>query len=117
MQLKIKRLSYKKLSVENTVEIKCDDKHIGYYDITTRYKIHEDFTLEIIYTDRFIIKLSNIYGIKKKFIQIRLKSSDDITLENINYPNSKLIFQVDFHDNNWFLKYNRDLKIKKLLNL
>jgi hypothetical protein len=116
MQLKVNRLSYQKLSVENTVEIKCGDKHIGYHEITMRYKILEDFTLQMIYCDRFIIKLSNIYGIKKKFIQMRLKDSDAITLENTNYPNSKIVFQIDFNDTSWFIKYNRDLKIKQLLN-
>ena len=116
MQLKIKRLSYQKLSVENTVEIKCGDKHVGYYDITTRYKILEDFTLQMIYCDRFITKLSNIYGIKKKFIQMKLKNSDDITLENTSYPGSKIVFEIEFNDPIWFIKYNRDLKIKQLLN-
>ena len=116
MQLKINRLSYQKLCVHNTVEIKCGDKHIGFYDISTTYKILEDNILQMLYSDRFITKLSNIYGIKKKYIQMRLKNSDDITLENINYPNSKIVFEVEFNDTNWFIKYNRDFKIKQLLN-
>lgn len=116
MQLKITRLSYQKLCVHNTVEIKCGDKHVGFYDISTTYKILEDNLLQMLYSDRFITKLSNIYGIKKKYIQMKLKSSDDITLENINYPGSKIVFEIEFNDTNWFIKYNRDFKIKQLLN-
>lgn len=116
MQLKINRLSYQKLCVHNTVEIKCGEKHVGYYDISTTYKILEDNLLQMLYSDRFITKLSNIYGIKKKFIQMKLKSSDDITLENTNYPNSKIIYQIEFNDPIWFIKYNRDMLIKQLLN-
>jgi abortive infection bacteriophage resistance protein len=115
MQLKINRLSYQKLCVHNTVEIKCDEKHVGYYDISTTYKI-EDNLLQMLYSDRFITKLSNIYGIKKKYIQMKLKSSDDITLENTSYPGSKIVFEIEFNDPIWFIKYNRDLKIKQLLN-
>lgn len=116
MQLKINRLSYQKLCVYNTVEIKCGENHIGYYDISTIYRITDENLLQILYTDRFITKLSNIYGIKKKYIQMKLKNSDDITLENTNYPNSKIVFEIEFNDNNWFIKYNRDFKIKQLLN-
>jgi abortive infection bacteriophage resistance protein len=116
MQLKINRLSYQKLCVHNTVEIKCDEKHIGYYDISTTYKILEDNLLQMLYSDRFITKLSNIYGIKKKYIQMKLKSSDDITFENTSYPGTKIVFEVEFNDPIWFIKYNRDLKIRQLLN-
>lgn len=116
MQLKINRLSYQKLCVHNTVEIKCGDKHVGFYDISTTYKILEDNLLQMLYSDRFITKLSNIYGIKKKYIQMKLKSSDDIILENIGYPGSKIVFEVEFNDTNWFIKYNRDMLIKQLLN-
>jgi hypothetical protein len=115
MQLKINRLSYQKLCVHNTVEIKCDEKHVGYYDISTTYKI-EDNLLQMLYSDRFITKLSNIYGIKKKYIQMKLKSSDDIILENTSYPGSKIVFEIEFNDPIWFIKYNRDLKIRQLLN-
>jgi hypothetical protein len=115
MQLKINRLSYQKLSVENTVEIKCGDRHVGYYDISTIYKIENDNSLRIKYSERFIIKLSNIYGIKKKFIHMKLENSD-ITLENISYHNTKIIYEIEFNDKNWFVKYNRDLIIKELLN-
>jgi hypothetical protein len=115
MQLKINRLSYQKLCVHNTVEIKCDEKHVGYYDISTTYKI-EDNLLQMLYSDRFITKLSNIYGIKKKYIQMKLKSSDDIILENTSYPGTKIVFEIEFNDPIWFIKYNRDLKIRQLLN-
>ena len=116
MQLKINRLSHQKLCVHNTVEIKCDENHIGYYDISTTYKILEDNILQMLYSDRFITKLSNIYGIKKKYIQMKLKNSDDIILENISYSNTKIVFEIEFNDTNWFIKYNRDFKIKQLLN-
>ena len=116
MQLKINRLSYQKLCVHNTVEIKCGDKHVGFYDISTTYKILEDNILQMLYSDRFITKLSNIYGIKKKYIQMKLKNSDDIILENISYSNTKIVFEIEFNDTNWFIKYNRDFKIKQLLN-
>jgi hypothetical protein len=115
MQLKINRLSYQKLCVHNTVEIKCGDKHIGFYDISTIYKIEDDNYLRMTYSDRFIIKLSNIYGIKKKFIHMKLENSD-ITLENIDYPNTKIIYEIEFNDTNWFIKYNRDMLIRQLLN-
>ena len=115
MQLKINRLSNQKLCVHNTVEIKCDENHIGYYDISTTYKILEDNILQMLYSDRFITKLSNIYGIKKKFIHMKLENSD-ITLENIDYPNTKIIYEIEFNDTNWFIKYNRDMLIRQLLN-
>jgi hypothetical protein len=116
MQLKINRLSYQKLCVHNTVEIKCGDKHIGFYEISTTYKILEDNILQMLYSDRFITKLSNIYGIKKKYIQMKLKSSDDIILENISYSNTKIVFEIEFNDTNWFIKYNRDILIIQLFN-
>ena len=49
-------------------------------------------------------------------IQMKLKSSDDITLENTSYPGTKIVFEVEFNDPIWFIKYNRDLKIRQLLN-
>ena len=47
---------------------------------------------------------------------MKLKNSDDITLENTSYTGSKIVFEVEFNDPIWFIKYNRDLKIRQLLN-
>lgn len=115
MKLEVKRLSYQKLSVENIIELKCGDKHIDFYNLTTRYRISEDFKLKIIFNDRFVTKISNIYGIKKKHIQIKLKKSE-IIFENTNYPDSSIVFELEFNDPIWFIKYNRNLKINQLLN-
>lgn len=40
----------------------------------------------------------------------------DITLENIDYQNTKIIYEIEFNDKIGFIKYNRDLIIKQLLN-
>lgn len=115
----IKRISYKKIQIKNQVNITCDKFSIGETELSTIYKTLKGEKLELSKylkntpSDKIINKLSQLYGIKKKFISIRyiltLIIVDDIEFE-VMIP-KKIIFK----DIDWYIRYNRELKIRQIL--
>lgn len=110
----IKRVSYKKIQIKKTVNITCDEFIIGDTELTTTYKtLTESKYLRSNLSDKFINRLSQLYGIKKKFISMSYLSTsiiiDDIEFE-VMIPDN-----IIFKDIDWYIRYNRELKIRQLL--
>lgn len=109
------RVSYKKIQIKNTINITCDGFTISDTELTTTYKIlkGESKYLRSNLPDRFINRLSQLYGIKKKFISISYVSNT-IIVDDIEYE-VLIPDKISFKDIDWYIRYNRDLKIKQLL--
>jgi hypothetical protein len=114
--MEVIRLSPNKIQINQTVEIRVGDTVIDKINVKTRYKIFigsQNYFI-MIPSESFINKLSQKYGIKKKFISIKTKKQV-ILLENAEFEIQKAVDYLFFSDIDWYIRYNRDLKIKELL--
>lgn len=111
----IKRVSYKKIQIKKTINITCDKFTIGETELTTTYKTlnTEGKYLRCNLSDRFINKLSQLYGIKKKFISMSYLPTS-ITIDDVEFE-VMIPDRIVFKDIDWYIRYNRELKIKQLL--
>jgi len=111
----IKRVSYKKIQIKKTINITCDGFTIGETELTTTYKELKGLSkyLRSNLPDKFINRLSQLYGIRKKFISMSYVSNsiivDDIEFE-VMIPDN-----IVFKDIDWYKRYNRELKIRQIL--
>ena len=111
--MEIIRLSPNKIQINQTVEIKVGDIVIDTINLKTRYKVSQNYFI-MIPSESFINKLSQKYGIKKKFISIKTKKHL-ILLENTEFEIQRAVDYLFFSDIDWYIRYNRDFKIKELL--
>ena len=108
--MKIKRISFQKIHIEQNIEIVCNGNVIDTITIYNRYKLKQDSNFSILlHTDKIANKISQKYGIKKKFISIKYSS------ETINFEDKDIVSSIAnsivFNDLVWY----RDFKIKQII--
>ena len=109
--MKVKRLSHKKIQIEQTLPIMCNDTQLGEFSLYQRYKLEVgQKTAYLIHSEKIINKISKQYKIKKKFISFRIVPNFiDLDGENISLMTTNSIV---FKDLIWY----RDFKIKQIIN-
>lgn len=108
--MKIKRISFQKINIEQNLEIVCNGNVIDTITIYDRYKLKQDSEFSILlHSDKVVNKISQKYGIKKKFITIKY-SSQTINFEGRNITSS-IANSVVFNDLVWY----RDFKIRQII--
>jgi hypothetical protein len=108
--MKIRRLSHKKIQVEQTLPIFCNGNKLGEISIYQRYKLEiGQKTAYLIHSEKIINKISQQYKIKKKFISFRnVPNFIDLDGDNISLRTAESIV---FSDLIWY----RDFKIKQII--
>jgi len=107
--MKVRRLSHKKIQVEQTLPILCNGNKLGEVSIYQRYKLEDNFAY-LIYSEKLINKISQQYKIKKKFISFEYSNSI-INLDE-QLISTKLASTIVFNDLIWY----RDFKIKQIVS-
>lgn len=108
--MKVKRLSHKKIQIEQTLPILCNGIKLGEIFLYQRYKLEVgQKTAYLIHSERIINRISQQYKIKKKFISFE-HSPNFIELDNesISLRTANSIIFTDFI---WY----RDFKIKQII--
>ena len=109
--MKVKRLSHKKIQIEQTLPILCNGNKLGEVSLYQRYRLEVgQKTAYLIHSEKIINKISQQYKIKKKFISFRNESNFiDLDGESISLRTAESIV---FSDLIWY----RDFKIKQIIN-
>ena len=110
--MKIRRLSHKKIQIEQTLPILCNGNKLGEISIYQRYKLESNLTPNyayLIHSEKIINKISQQYKIKKKFISFEYSNSI-INLDE-QFISTKLVNSIVFSDLIWY----RDFKIKQII--
>ena len=109
--MKVKRLSHRKIQIEQTLPILCNGTKLGEVFLYQRYKLEVgQKTAYLIHSEKIVNRISQQYKIKKKFISFEYSpnfiSLDD---ENISLRTTNTIV---FSDLIWY----RDFKIKQIIS-
>lgn len=126
-EIEIVKLSEKKIRLDYTINILCQEKIVKTLKLKIRYKIDNDIYRMYYPKAGFINKLSNSLRVKKCFIHYGTihyafwmkKNSLPHTNQSFEYKNFKfnnLITSIHVTDENWFKNWNRNSKLNKLLN-
>jgi hypothetical protein len=109
--MKVKRLSHKKIQIEQTLPIFCNGGLLGEVSLYQRYKLEVgQKTAYLIHSEKIINRISQQYKIKKKFISFRnVPNFIDLDGENISLRTTESIV---FSDLIWY----RDFKIKQIIS-
>jgi hypothetical protein len=109
--MKVKRLSHKKIQIEQTLPILCNGIKLGEVFLYQRYKLEVgQKTAYLIHSDKIINKISQQYKIKKKFISL-VYSPSFISLDDENIC-TRVANSIVFTDFIWY----RDFKIKQIIS-
>jgi len=108
--MKIRRLSHKKIQIEQTLPILCNGNKLGEVSLYQRYKLElGQKTAYLIHSEKIINKISQQYKIKKKFISFEHSPNFiDLDGESISLRTTNTII---FNDLIWY----RDFKIKQII--
>jgi hypothetical protein len=122
--MKVSRLSEKKIHIKCNIKILVAlDKNecMVIDDIDTRFVyrkaqsvITSPISYGIVVKDGFLSSLCNKYQIKKKFVNfnktgrlnINISEGDDVAVET---------YSILFSDKEWYVRWNREQQLKKLL--
>lgn len=109
--MKVKRLSHRKIQIEQTLPILCNGTKLGEVFLYQRYKLEVgQKTAYLIHSEKIVNRISQQYKIKKKFISFEYSpnfiSLDD---ENISLRTTNTIV---FSDLIWY----RDFKIRQIIS-
>ena len=109
--MKVKRLSHKKIQIEQTLPIFCNGGLLGEVSLYQRYRLEVgQKTAYLIHTEKIVNKISQQYKIKKKFISFRnVPNFIELDGENISLRTAESIVFSDFI---WY----RDFKIKQIIS-
>lgn len=108
--MKVRRLSHKKIQIEQTLPILCNGNKLGEVNLYQRYKLKlTDTTAYLIHSEKIINKISQQFKIKKKFISFEY-SPDFIELDGQNIS-IRVTKSIVFNDLIWY----RDFKIKQII--
>lgn len=109
--MKVKRLSHKKIQIEQTLPIFCNGGLLGEVSLYQRYRLEVgQKTAYLIHSEKIINKISQQYKIKKKFISLRnVPNFIYLDGENISLRTAESIVFSDFI---WY----RDFKIKQIIS-
>ena len=108
--MKVKRLSHKKIQIEQTLPIFCNGGLLGEVSLYQRYKLEVgQKTAYLIHSEKIINRISQQYKIKKKFISFE-NSPNFIELDNENIS-LRTTNSIVFTDLIWY----RDFKIKQII--
>jgi hypothetical protein len=109
--MKVKRLSHKKIQIEQTLPIFCNGGLLGEVFLYQRYKLEiGQKTAYLIHSEKIINRISQQYKIKKKFISFEYSPNFiDLDGENISIRTAESIV---FSDLIWY----RDFKIKQIIS-
>ena len=109
--MKVKRLSHRKIQIEQTLPILCNGTKLGEVFLYQRYKLEVgQKTAYLIHSEKIVNKISQQYKIKKKFISfISVPNFIDLDGENISLRTTESIV---FSDLIWY----RDFKIKQIIS-
>lgn len=126
LDIKIIRLSERKVRLDYNIDIICEEKVIESKLIKVRYKISEDGVYQMLYPkDNFVNQISNKLRVKKKFIHYgtiftphwsnyRPTTNKSIEIDGMMFEN--LIKSLYITDTTWFITWNRDQQLKNILN-
>ena len=109
--MKVKRISHKKIHIEQTLPILCNGTKLGEVSLYQRYKLElGQKTAYLIHSEKIVNRISQQYKIKKKFISFINESNFiDLDGENISIRTAESIV---FSDLIWY----RDFKIKQIIS-
>jgi hypothetical protein len=109
--MKVKRISHKKIHIEQTLPILCNGTKLGEVSLYQRYKLGlGQKTAYLIHSEKIVNRISQQYKIKKKFISFINESNFiDLDGENISIRTTESIV---FSDLIWY----RDFKIKQIIS-
>jgi hypothetical protein len=109
--MKIKRLSHRKIQIEQTLPILCNGTKLGEVSLYQRYKLEVgQKTAYLIHSEKIVNRISQQYKIKKKFISFEYSPNfislddEDISVRTAN--------TIVFSDLIWY----RDFKIKQIIS-
>ena len=100
--MKVKRISHKKIHIEQTLPILCNGTKLGEVSLYQRYKLRlGQKTAYLIHSEKIVNRISQQYKIKKKFISF-INESNFIDLDGEN----RLIYKIRLiYKRNKFLLY------------
>jgi hypothetical protein len=109
--MKVKRLSHKKIQIEQTLPILCNGNKLGEVSLYQRYKLElGQKTAYLIHSEKIVNRISQQYKIKKKFISFEHSPNFiDLDGENISL---RTVESIVFSDLIWY----RDFKIKQIIS-
>jgi hypothetical protein len=109
--MKVKRLSHRKIQIEQTLPILCNGTKLGEVSLYQRYKLElGQKTAYLIHSEKIVNRISQQYKIKKKFISFEYSPNfislddEDISVRTAN--------TIVFSDLIWY----RDFKIKQIIS-
>jgi hypothetical protein len=109
--MKVKRLSHRKIQIEQTLPIFCNGTKLGEVSLYQRYKLEVgQKTAYLIHSEKIVNRISQQYKIKKKFISFEYSPNfislddEDISVRTAN--------TIVFSDLIWY----RDFKIKQIIS-
>jgi len=109
--MKVKKISNKKIHIEQTIPIFCNGTKLGDFSLYQKYKLEIGLqSAYLIHSEKLFNKISQQYRIKKKFISF-INVSNFIYLDGERIS-IRTINSIVFNDIIWY----RDFKIKKLLS-
>ena len=129
--MKALRLSDKKIHVKCSMKILSTfdkNEYVVVDEIDTRFVYRKgpyyDFNLgqngicySIVIKDGFLASLCNKYQIKKKFVSFMATDTINKMSINISEGDDVLVetYSILFADKEWYVRWNRDQKLKSLL--
>ncbi len=109
--MKVKRLSHKKIQIEQTLPILCNGTKLGEIFLYQRYRLEVgQKTAYLIHSEKIINRISQQYKIKKKFISFEYLTNF-ISLDDENIS-TRVANSIVFTDLIWY----RDFKIRQIIN-
>jgi hypothetical protein len=124
-QIKLTILSSRKVRLDYTINIICNEIVIDTLKLKIRYLLDKDGIYKMYYPKSpFLVKLSNQYRVKIKFIHYGtiwnplygnplLTTDSSFELYDLKFNN--FIKSIYISDENWFKTWNRDKLINNLL--
>lgn len=125
-EIKLTRLSDRKVRLEFIVNITCNDKIVDKLNLKLKYLLDKrDNTYIMAFPkNSFLVRLSNTYRVKMKYIHYkilfhhkymfsRLEPGETFELYDLKFNN--LITSIQISDEDWFKEWNRDKQIKEIL--
>jgi hypothetical protein len=109
--MKVRRLSYKKIQIEQNLPIFSNGNLLGEFSLYQRYKLDVgQKNAYLIHSEKIVNKISQQYKIKKKFISFKdVPNFIELDGDFISIRTTESIF---FNDFIWY----RDFKIKQIIS-
>lgn len=125
--IKITRLSDRKVRLDYYADIKCDNNIIERRLLKIRYKFDEETSVyKLLYPKpAFFNQLSNKLRVKKKFLNYEslftpvwvnngISTNKTIEIQGLLFNN--IIISIYISDSIWYKNWNREERLKQILN-